>query len=408
MRYRNQVFQRICFILMIACCGEAMAQRIGGFGQTNFSTSGTGGTSTREYVTHGMMGQAFVEADYDTRSIIVIADEETRQYIEDIIKQLDRPVPQVLIKVVFVEVTHRNDLDVGTEFSFQHNNDKNTFQTAFGLEAQQFGGFYRILENDFQATVRAIEEYGKTEILSRPSILTRNNQEAVITVGQEVPFLRNSIVSDSGQITNSVEYEDIGIILRVTPFITPDGLVEMIIAPEISTITDETITVTETLSAPVFGKRSADTVVTTPNGQTVVIGGMMEDNITESDRKIPLLGDIPILGYAFKRRIKDNQKTELLIFLTPIVVEAPDSLSDLSRYESQRSKLVPQTFDKEQLDYYLDNLGANQRLDYKTSSQSGPVFEQSEEEKMEQNDDSAQDENDKSGFTTRAHRRNYR
>src|SRR5690606_28353238 len=134
---------------------------------------------------------------------------------------------------------------------------------------------------------------GRLEVLSRPSILTRNNQEAIITVGSEVPFVTDTRITESGQQINTIVYEDIGIILRVTPFITRDGLVEMILAPEISTLTDETVPISDTLRSPVFAKRSADTVVVTPNGQTVVIGGLMEDNKTEVTSKIPLLGDIP-------------------------------------------------------------------------------------------------------------------
>lgn len=326
-------------------------------GRTSFQGAGAG-SGQSNYYPQGRVGEAYIESDYDTRSIIIVADEDTENYIQEVIQNLDRPVPQVLIKVVFVEVTHREDSDFGTEFNLNYDNGRQQTGSAFGLDAQQFGSFYRILQTDLQVTVRAIKEAGSLEVLSRPSILTRNNQEAQIHVGQEVPFVETTTQSDSGQINTNIVYRPIGIILRVTPFISPDGLVEMIISPEISSQTEETVPISNTVSAPVFATRSADTVVTTPNGQTVVIGGMMEDTTTETDRKIPILGDIPLLGNAFKRKIKDKSKTELLIFLTPIVVQTPAMLDDLTLYENSRSKLVPKTFTDDQMDTYFDNFGS--------------------------------------------------
>ncbi len=353
-------------ILLLICIlsylpTESFAQMRGGGGNRGMGGN-TGGSSSmyqRYYQTNGMIGEAIIEADYDSRSIIVITDEDTNEYIGEIIKNLDRPVPQVLIKVVFLEVTYRDDSDLGIEAALELNSDpqnSNLFQTAFGLAAESRGGFYQLLEDDLNVTMRAIAEVGKTEILSRPSILTRNNQEAYITVGKEVPFINSSRITDDGQTINTVIYEDIGIMLTVTPFITQEGLVEMMLSPEISTITDETVPISDTVNSPVFAKRAADTVVVTPNGKTVVIGGMMEDNITETTTKIPFLGDIPLLGMAFKRNVKKKSKTELLIFLTPYVVEGPSQLVERSKIEHRQSELAPKAFTNDQLEKYLGEL----------------------------------------------------
>jgi len=358
------------FLLLICILSylpaEAFAQMRGGGGSMGGgSTGGSSSMYQRYYQTNGMIGEAIIEADYDSRSIIVITDDDTNEYIGEIIKNLDRPVPQVLIKVVFLEVTYRNDSDFGIEAAFDLNNnaqDSNLFQTAFGLAAESRGGFYQLLEDDLNVTMRAIAEVGKTEILSRPSILTRNNQEAFITVGKEVPFINSSRITDDGQTINTVIYEDIGIILTVTPFITQDGLVEMMLSPEISTITDETVPISDTVNSPVFAKRAADTVVVTPNGKTVVIGGMMEDNITETTTKIPFLGDIPLLGMAFKRKVKNKTKTELLIFLTPYVVEGPAELVERSRIEHGQSELAPKAFTNDQLEKYLGELPSSSKV----------------------------------------------
>ncbi len=360
MNHKQWLFTILSLSLMGGHVPDAEAQAQG-TGTTSFSNQGTAGQ--RDYFPQGMVGEAYIESDFDSRSIIVVADEETNQHIKTIIQNLDRPVPQVLIKVVFVEVTHRLDSDIGTEFNLNYEGGDQQTGSVFGLDAQQFGGFYRILERDLQVTVNAIEEVGRLEVLSRPSILTRNNQEAQIIVGQEVPFVDTSTQTDSGQINTTIIYRPIGIILRVTPFITPDGLVEMLIRPEISSISEEVITISEQVDAPVFDTRSADTVVTTPNAQTVVIGGLMEDSVTETDRKIPLLGDIPVLGHLFKRKQKEKTKTELLIFLTPIVVRTPGSLPNLTNYENNRTKLIPEIFSNDQMDTYLDNVGNNVPFD---------------------------------------------
>jgi type II secretory pathway component GspD/PulD (secretin) len=334
---------------------------------------GAAGAATRvgtgAYNPATTVGNATISIDPETRQLIIISDDETNVHIRDIIQNLDRPKPQVLIKVVFLEVTYRDDSDIGLEGTITLDKNRSTTQleSAFGIAAEARGGFARFLSDDLQVTLRALAERGKLEVLSRPSILTRNNQEAIIIVGQEVPFVQNTQVTFDGRTFNSIVYDDIGIILRVTPFIRTDGLVEMIVYPEISTITGETIPISDTLNAPVFAKRAAETVVLTNDGQTVVIGGLMENNKTESIRKIPLLGDIPGLGLLFRRTIKSNSKTELLIFLTPHVIYDPSQLSAMTRAETSRTRLLPQSFSDDELDRFLDGTtpenGAGQVID---------------------------------------------
>jgi general secretion pathway protein D len=301
---------------------------------TGNRTSGQGRTGgDRQYQNSTMLGDATITSNAETRRLIIVTDDETNENIKQVIESLDRPKPQVLINVVFLQVTHNKDLDLGTEFSRTGtelgNNLTSTATTLFG--APQTGGFYNLVNTDINATISALSKVGKTEILSRPSILARSSQQATIMVGQEVPFITNSRISDTGQTTNTVQYQDIGIILRVTPFITSEGLVEMIVTPEISALSDRTVAISDTVNTPVIDKRSADTVVVTPSDRTVVIGGLISNQTTNTDSKVPLLGDIPLLGHAFKRTIKQNTKTELLIFLTPHVVQHPDDLSKLTR-----------------------------------------------------------------------------
>lgn len=364
-----------CWALMVGFCLSsahvALAQRgFGGFGgggfgggfggRSSFGGSSRYGTSSNSDGSRAL-GQAIIQYDPDTGSVIVVADEETNDRIKTVIEGLDRPVPQVLIKVLFLEVTHGEGSDIGAEinklsFTSNHGTKTNDIKSLFGLASEAQGGFYKIIDDDFEATIRAIADSNKLEVLSRPSVLTRNNQEAVITVGQEVPFITNSQITNEGQTINTIEYSDVGIILRVTPHIAPDHTVEMQITPEISTLTGDTVPISENLAARVVAKRSADTRVLVGDGKTVVIGGMMENNNTEIVTKIPLLGDIPYAGALFRRKRIDKSKTELLIFLTPVVVGTPDEVNNMSTAEKNNVELSPKAFGNGEMEHFLNKV----------------------------------------------------
>ncbi|MFP4379384.1 MAG: type II secretion system protein GspD [Candidatus Sumerlaeia bacterium] len=347
----------------LAVASSAFAQEGGGQGGRGGMTGGgmpgaqAAPNETGQAYGAQSTGEAVFQFDPETDSLIVIADDETNDKIREVIERLDRPAPQVLINVVFLEVTHSDGLDLGLEGSVEvdgrsgDNNDY-TLSDFWGLAAETQGAFFRVLEDDFTMTIRAYAEKSKLEILSRPSILARNNQEAVITVGQEVPFIRDSRITNDGQTINTIEYEDIGIILRVTPYVGENGVVEMHLLPEISSLTGDSVQISETVNAPVFAKRSAETRVIVPDGRTVAIGGLMEDSYIESVRKIPLLGDIPWLGALFRRTIKEKAKTELIIFLTPQVVPQTDLLDAATRDEIKRGELSRKSFSDEQFQRY--------------------------------------------------------
>jgi general secretion pathway protein D len=155
-----------------------------------------------------------------------------------------------------------------------------------------------------------------------------------------------------------ITYQSVGIILRVTPFITSDGKVEMIVSPETSALADRSqwVPIAAGITAPVINSRVADTVVVIPDGQTVVIGGLMEKSKLATDSKIPFLGDIPIIGNLFKRKVKDDSKTELMIFLTPYIVQDAAQLASLSDRERKNTELAPKAFTEEDMDLFLKSL----------------------------------------------------
>lgn len=341
----------------------------GGGGSSRSSGSGGAGsgTSSVDRPANGQVGTANTYVDPDTHTVFAITDAKTAAYLSNVIAKLDRPKPQVLIKVVFLQVTYNNGYDVGLEGGVKKQINANTSLSAsnvFGLVQQGItptsgvntlpgAGLYTIAGNDWSATVRAIQEIGKVEVLSRPTIMARNNQQATVVVGQQVPIINGVEFDTFGNEHSSVTYQNVGVILQVTPFITDDNMVEMILAPQISSVANQSTIISSgtngNFSTPYINIESANTVVVTPNGQTVAIGGLMEDNKTTTDSKIPLLGDIPGIGLLFHHKIKAVNKTELIIFLTPYVIRTPADLVRMTVDEKSRLSLAPSSFPEKEM-----------------------------------------------------------
>ena len=312
-------------------------------GQTTRGFLGTaGGNTSASASSSGSLSDAvYVDADMDTNSLLIMTSSKNYEKIRQIIDDLDKPVPQVLIKVLLAEITTSNDVDLGTEFSvlnMRNNGGQTETSTTFPPTPTEGGLMTQTIAGDLDLTIRALQKIGKLNVLSRPYILTSNNQTAKITVGQKVPFITDTRTTETGQTINTIQYEEIGIILEVTPNINPDGLVILDIKPEISTTTADTVPISETLNAVVFATRSSQSRVAVKDGQTIVIGGLMQDKDTKSVSKVPLIGDIPLIGELFKRTRTEKEKTELLIFLTPQVATKDLELQNISENERSQSK----------------------------------------------------------------------
>ena len=346
--------------------------RTSGTSNTARVTSG-GGNSQRlsqqaQQAASDLSGEISIIADTDSNSLLIRTAPANYSRVKTVLDELDKPVQQVLIKVLFAEVTHNNTTDIGAELSVLNlrtgrtsADTSNAVQPGngttlgpngastlgpiggsnFGIVPTGTGLVVQLLETNFQATISALETSGKLDVLSRPYILASDNQLASIVVGQSIPFITDSRVTDAGQQINTTEYRDIGILLDVIPHVNPDGVVILDVAPEISTLTGDSISTGPNVSQPIIAKRSAQSRVGVKSGQTIVIGGLMQDNLTETINKVPLLGDIPFLGELFKRTIRTKTKTELLIFLTPHVAAAPDVLDGMTKQETSGLRLVP-------------------------------------------------------------------
>jgi len=395
MNLKTAKFPAVLGVVLFLVCGTALpllAQTRtgggggggGGFGGGGNGGGGTGGggagrsgSSTTSSETlpdrtpNGQVGSANFYVDPDTHTVFIAADDVTAAYVGQVISNMDRPKPQVLIKVVFLQVTYNNGYDVGIEGGVTKNVNATTSLSAsnlFGLVQQGVtptsgintlpgAGFYSVVGNDFNATIRAIQEVGKVDVLSRPTIMTRNNQQATVVVGQQVPIISGVNFGALGNEESTVTYQNVGVILQVTPFITTDNSVEMILAPQISSVANQSTVISSgtngIISTPYINIESANTVVVTPNGQTVAIGGMMQDSKTTTDSKIPLLGDIPGLGILFHHKVQSINKTELIIFLTPYIIRSPEDLTRMTIDERARVELAPKAFTEKQMNQFL-------------------------------------------------------
>jgi len=162
-------------------------------------------------------------------------------------------------------------------------------------------------------TMNALAQKGQTKILSAPKIITVNNSEATIQVGSRIPFSVTN-VSATGVATESFEFVNVGIILRVTPTITAEDRILIKLAPEVS------FPGAQGPAGPEINTRNAQTEVLIRNGETLVIGGLIDEQLRESAQKVPLLGDLPILGTFFRSSSKSKRRSELLVFVTPYIL----------------------------------------------------------------------------------------
>ena len=353
----------------------------GGFNRGGFGGGG-GSSTTSAYNNNGTVGNAVIQVDPLTHNIIVIADKATSEQIQQVIENLDAPVQQVLIKVVFLEVQHNNGSIIGVQGSFTGGSMANTVSSltnSFGLPqalsgASGNGAVYQLLGNDFTATVQAVAAAGKSQILSRPSILARDGQMAQIVVGQEIYLPSGVSYSTAGNSSVAIPvingtYQNVGIILNVTPFIGANGLVQMILQPQTSELDTSSpgqiitfgsggglLSSSTAVFAPNVNIRSADTVVVTPDGQTVVIGGLLSNTKSSADSKVPFLGDIPLLGNLFKSSTKADSKTELLMFLTPHIVKAPSLLPGMIPNELNQTTILTNSISEQELDRFLERV----------------------------------------------------
>jgi len=291
-----------------------------------------------------------IQANEESNTLIVRASARHVEELKRIIAELDRYRPQVLIRVLIAEVTLDKDLQYGVEAFIENrlrlpggSRGAHSARTAFGLPVSGFA--YILSAAEFESSLRAFAEDGKLNVMATPRVLALDNQPATLSTGKRVPFITSSRQTPEGSVLNSIQYQEVGIILKVTPRITADGLVTMYVRPEVSDTTSatESVTIAPGVNAPTFSSNYAETTVTVKNGQTVILGGLIREFDDEVVSKVPVLGDIPIIGMLFSKTAKAKQRRELMIFITPQVVFSAGQLEELTAIERGKLRLIDQS-----------------------------------------------------------------
>jgi len=300
-----------------------------------------------------------------SNTVLVSASPRYVDRVQSMIKELDVDPPQVLIQVLLAEITLDSTLEWGFDTRYQagpYGGDNLFFRGASSLASAFLPGLglpsFSVATDDFSLLLKALESQGRLQVLSNPSVMAANNQPAHIQVGENIGRAESQSLSDGGTQQTGVRFDDIGVILDVTPSINPDGFVRMIIEQSITDLTNRTTQISEDLEVQILTKREATTTVTVRDGQTIVIGGLISDTFELRENKVPILGDIPLIGFLFRSEFEESAKTELLIVLTPHVITSPAeearvreiteaeidrlTVSEQEKERLRRSRVIPQ------------------------------------------------------------------
>ena len=303
-----------------------------------------------------------IVADKATNSLVITAKPEEFQVLEPIILKLDIPRKQVYVEALILEITSNLSVSVGVNWTgggktdlpfgaddgvaFGGSNtgdigvldETGTLALPSGLTAGvvsfpiTIGG---ITFSNLAAVINAAQTDNDFNVIATPQLMTLDNEEATVIVAENIPF--STRVDEGTAVTDraiqSLEYRDVGVTLKVTPQINEKRFVKLKIYQEKSSVVSETtqVTPTQVVLAPTTRKRTAETNVQVRDGQTVVIAGLVGDDVDVSVTKVPCLGDIPMLGWLFKSESRNTRRTNLLIFLTPYIVTTPQEADEIYR-----------------------------------------------------------------------------
>jgi len=304
-------------------------------------------------------------ADPATNSVIVSATPQDWATLRHVIEELDVRRRQVFVEAILLEASTDKTRQLGIEFAASGD----LGDAAKGLAIGNLGSLSSALSNPTSlpglilaaasnqrvrlpggrevpaqtVLLTALQEDNELNVLSAPNLVTTDNEEAEIVVGQNVPFVASRATSSSNlsNLFTTIERRDVGITLRLTPQVTADDYVRLTLFEEVSAI-DDTTQVAALVDRSQLGVvttiRSASTVVAARDGQTVVIGGLLGDAIRNHERAVPFLSDIPVLGHLFRRNDDQRTKTNLLVFLTPHIIASDTQMAANSARERDRMR----------------------------------------------------------------------
>ncbi|MEN3015077.1 MAG: secretin N-terminal domain-containing protein [bacterium] len=279
-----------------------------------------------------------IAIDQRMNSLIITATPDIIETVKSFVKAVDVPLPQVALRMHFLSLTEEASRQLGVDWGNQANNIsiKEVNESLSGTKGNNvdtpYWGVNWFTRNSltFQATLNYLIQTNKGKVLSAPYVMTQNRQQAEIQIGQQIPVLYTDY--RTGQI--QAQYINVGIILRVTPDISPDGYVTLNLSPEVSELGAQ-IQGTQYF---IISTNRVQNTVRIKQGDTVLIGGLFRNISNDSIKKVPLLSDIPVIGEIFKARSKRNEKAELIIAITPIVLMDLPKLNETMQYEKMDKK----------------------------------------------------------------------
>lgn len=263
-------------------------------------------------------------ADDTTNSLVIRAAPREFEKIREALEELDRLPLQVLIEATIAEVTLNDELRFGIEWFFRSGDFEFNFDPGAFTPLAGFRGLFSTA--DVRILLQALDEVTDVNVVSSPQLMVLDNQTARIQVGDQVPISvqsATSVIDPQAPVVNSIEYRDTGVILLVTPRVNASGLVIMEIQQEISNVVDAPSQTISEVTSPTINQRQINSTVAIASGETVALGGLIQDERERSRSGIPLLSRIPIVGALFRTDSNTVRRTELLVLITPSVVENP-------------------------------------------------------------------------------------
>lgn len=313
--------------------------------------NGEGGAESGAAAGGGKPQNILIRADESLNALVMLAEPDVVAAMEDIVRQLDVPRAQVMVEAAIVEISGDITEALGVQWAVDaRGNTGGLGGVNFGNTGLSVGTVLNAIRDDeipdtlpdgaiigigtdhFAALITALSANSRSNLLSTPSLLTLDNQKAEILVGQNVPFQTGTFTTDASGANNpftTIERQDIGVTLKVTPHINEGATLRLEIEQEISSIAP-TATLTAQAVDLITNKRSIKSTILAEDGQVIVLGGLIQDDITQTDSKVPLLGDIPILGRLFRSTRDTHVKRNLMVFLRPTVVRDRAGLAALS------------------------------------------------------------------------------
>ena len=356
----------------------ARQQRLGAAAAAAKPATADGGRAAQPVaqstIAPGFEEAVVINADPATNSVLVNSSVQDYRTIEVLLIGLDVERPQVFVECIIAEVSVSKSEDLGIEWqaggqvgdaTLLARSNLAKLGTAFANPASLSGLILAAASDKTielpdgtevpaqAALFTALAADQDIEILSAPTLLTLDNQKAEILVGENVPFITGQGVDISNveNVFTTVEREDVGIKLTVTPQVAEGDVVVLDIQQEVSRVIDQQILDANTVG-PTTSKRSASTVVSVADGRTAVIGGLISNAVEDRQSKVPLLGDIPFLGRLFRADATKDEKVNLIIFLTPHVIRSRGDLATVSSQHQQRFERSLDTFTEMPVDKY--------------------------------------------------------